>query len=116
MAILVAALQAAVAAAEDVRGRRTVLVEGREESGPFGPVGQAGRLADRGNGVRPVRRPLLRPRAAEELGGVAAVGPPLFLLPAREARRAAGDFLDHVVRHGVPRAGAADAVLVGKRG
>ena len=114
IAVRISAKLPALAAAEQVCCGRGVLVErGHERVQPVS-VEQLGAFPDRGDGFRPERLKLLDAAAPEEFGRIAAVRPPLLLLPAVEAGGAVGNRLDHGRRHRLPLAIAADAVFIGE--
>lgn len=110
--IVVAAKLLASRTLEQIKGRTAVLVERLEQFLPFVIVVDAKTFLDRGDDVRTCRTQLLRAGPAKKPGRIAAVCPPLFLLPARKTRRAIRDFLDHLFGNLIPFPTPANALLI----
>jgi len=116
VAVLIAAECAARDAAEQIRGGRAVSIERCEEIVPVLVVREAGGLANGRDRFRAMGFQFALARTADEGRGVAAMRPPLLLLPARKAGRALCDMRHDMIRYGLRGTATTDAILIRERG
>ncbi len=114
VAILVSTQLATFRTAKNVRRWGAIFFQCRKKLIPLRPIGEPSGILNCGYRLRSEGVQFVPTRASDELGGIAAVRPPPFLLPTSKAWCTMGYFFYYFTGDLIPRAIATNPMFIGE--